>query len=135
LIANQLPSMLPLKHIQRVTPDLLVKLIQVHRINIHIFLDEKKQPKKMETKHKREKQKLTEESTLRRFLKKQILPSSFSGNCSHCRSSTTEGSIIIPDAYTFLREFPLPTLKFDEIYQTFKLWAQNDNGIMVDCNG
>jgi len=123
LIMDLLPSMLHLNDIQTVARNLIQNLLQTHGVSLHVFLDGKKQPRKMETTAQRQDKKTMEESALRNLFQKQILPSSFRLSSSKSRNSngTTTRTIVIPDAYSFMAEFPVPTLLFEEVYQTFRI--------------
>jgi len=138
LIMHLLPSMLPLQEIH-VTTKKILELLMFHGINICVYLDGKKQLSaklpltdeeesndildassinlifKLDTAAQREQSRMEQESALSRFFKKQILPASFRSG------KTRNGSKIvkIPNAHTFMQEFPVPTLLFEEVYHTF----------------
>jgi hypothetical protein len=60
--------------------------------------------KKENTRLERQDKRTMEESALRNLFKKHILPASFKS------SSRGSGNIGIPDAYSYMREFPVSTI-------------------------
>jgi hypothetical protein len=134
LIAHLLPSMLHLKDVQRVTDELMHQLLRVHQVNVHIYSDGKKQRRKEETRSYRDDQRMVERENLRKFFTKQMLPSSFRSQ-STPRSRSKNFKIPIPDAFTFMMEFPVPVLLFQQVEHSFRILArQYENGELHDSN-
>ena len=123
LIQTLLPSMLQLNDIQTVAQTLIQNLLQTHGVSLHVFLDGRKQPRKTETSASRQDKRTMEESALRNLFQKQILPASFRSSSSKSRKANGQATrtIVIPDAHSFMAEFPVPTLLFEEVYHTFRI--------------
>lgn len=117
LITHLLPIMLDLKKIKQVTDEMMRLLIYTHKVNVSIYLDGNKQPMKVKTKASRDERKMMEDNNLRRFFTKQILPLSF-GTRSRLKR------VKIPDAYTFMSEFPIPILLFAQVEHCIYTWAE-----------
>ena len=126
-LTHLLPSMVPLTTIKLVVDDFFNQLIFRYKLNIHIYLDGDIRRMKQDTLEERRQMRALEESNLRLFLTKSILPKS-SGNC------TKSESILIPTADFFLDNFPIPKLCFYQIQHSFKLMEQKVETRKLETN-
>jgi hypothetical protein len=117
LITHLLPTMLDMKKVQQVTDEVMRQFVHVHKVNVSVYLDGNKQPRKALTRASRGERRMVEESNLRKFFTKQILPPSFRSR------NNRSGKIKIPDPYTFMSEFPLPILLFQQVEHSLYMWA------------
>lgn len=156
LIMALLPSMISLRDLNLEVKEFVSLIRDKFGIHMHVYFDGRKnftmrighlqQEQEDQEEHEeilvfkdktcaqRDASRMEKEFALSRFFRKQILPSSFSSR----KSSSGEMTFEVPDAHTFLHEFPKPNLLVEEVYFTLlELSKQENHGSIelkiIDC--
>ncbi|GFH53217.1 hypothetical protein CTEN210_09693 [Chaetoceros tenuissimus] len=158
LIMALLPSMISLRDLNLQVKEFVSLIRNRFGIHMHVYFDgrknfsmsrnlqrESEEPElenqqeeilvfKDQTCAQRDASRMEKEFALSRFFRKQILPRSFSSK----RSSSGETTFEVPDAHTFLHEFPKPNLLMEEVYFTLLELSKQDHDDLtelkiIDC--